>query len=280
MIQELSIDYKIAPLCKLLDVSRNGYYTWRDRPQSERDQYNKQLLKAMLRIQHHVKGTYGSPRMTVALNRKGYTVCENTVAIHMQRHNIRAKMERRFKPRQWSPNSLIKKKNLLEEFRGPLKRNDVWVADVTYLRVKGKRVYLSTIMDVYSRKILGSNVSFDRDSEMILNTVQRALKTTGGERPTIFHSDRGAEYANYTLHDYLKNLHVKQSMSGKGSCYDNAFAESFFHTYKSEFYHHEQFKNVDELKKKTKNYIRFYNEKRLHSSLGYLSPIEYDGQAQ
>lgn len=280
MIQDLSIDYKITPLCKLLNVSRNGYYNWRDRPDSERDQYNKKLLVAMLRIQDHVKGTYGSPRMTVALNRKGYTVCENTVATHMQRHNIRAKMERRFKPRQWSPNSLIKKKNLLEEFTGPLKRNDVWVADVTYLRVKGKRVYLSTVMDVYSRKILGSKVSFNRDSETVLKTVQRALKTTGGERPTIFHSDRGAEYANYPLNDYLNNLHVKQSMSGKGSCYDNAFAESFFHTYKSEFYHHEQFKTVNELKKKTKSYIRFYNEKRLHSSLGYLSPIEYDGQAQ
>lgn len=280
MIKELSNDYKITPLCKLLGVSRNGYYTWRDRPQSERAQHNKQLLKAMLRIHNQVKGTYGSPRMTVALNRKGYTVCENTVATHMQRHNIRAKMERRFKSRQWSPNSLIKKRNLLEEFRGPLKRNDVWVADVTYLRVKGKRVYLSTIMDVYSRKILGSHVSFDRDSEMILNTVQRALKTTGGERPAIFHSDRGAEYANYPLHDYLKNLHVKQSMSGKGNCYDNAFAESFFHTYKSEFYHHERFKNVAELKQKTQNYIRFYNEKRLHSSLGYLSPIEYDRQGR
>ena len=280
MINELSSDYKVAPLCKLLGVSRNGFYTWRDRPESERAKYNKQLLKAMKRIHHQVKGTYGSPRMTVTLNRKGYAVCENTVATHMQRHNIRAKMERRFKPRQWSPNSLIKKKNLLEEFRGPLKRNDIWVADVTYLRVKGKRVYLSTIMDVYSRKILGSRVSFDRDSEMILNTVQQALKTTGGERPTIFHSDRGSEYANYPLHDYLSNLQVKQSMSGKGNCYDNAFAESFFHTFKSEFYHHERFKSVAELKYKTQSYIRFYNEKRLHSSLGYLSPIDYDRQEQ
>lgn len=234
----------------------------------------------MLRIHQEVKNTYGSPRMTAALSREGYTVCENTVASHMQRHNIRAKMERRFKPRQWSPNSLIKKKNLLEEYRGPLKPNDIWVADVTYLRVNGKRVYLSTIMDVYSRKILGSNVSYYRDAEVILKTVQRALKTTDGKRPLIFHSDRGAEYANYPLHDYLNNLKVKQSMSGKGNCYDNAFAESFFHTYKSEFYHHETFKNVVELKRKTRDYIRFYNEKRLHSSLGYLSPMEYDGSLQ
>lgn len=264
----------------MLGVSRNGYYRWRDRPESERARFNQQLLKSMLRIHQNVKNTYGSPRMTAALSREGYTVCENTVASHMQRHNIRAKMERRFKPRQWSPNSLIKKKNLLEDYRGPLKQNDIWVADVTYLRVNGKRVYLSTIMDVYSRKILGSKVSYYRDAEVILKTVQRALKTTGGKRPSIFHSDRGAEYANYPLHDYLNNLKVKQSMSGKGNCYDNAFAESFFHTYKSEFYHHEKFKNVVELKRKTLDYIRFYNEKRLHSSLGYLSPMEYDGSWQ
>jgi len=151
---------------------------------------------------------------------------------------------------------------------------------VTYSRAKDQPVYLSTVMDLHSRKIIGSKVSLDRDSEMILDTVKHALKTTGGEQAGIFNPARGSEYTNYSLHRYLKNLHVKQSMSGKGNCYHNAFAESFFHTYKSEFYHHERFKNMAEFKQKTQSYIQFYNEKRLLSSLGYLSPIDYDGQGQ
>ena len=101
---------------------------------------------------------------------------------------------------------------------------------------------------------------------------------TQGKVPKIFHSDRGIEYANYKVHDYLSNLGIKQSMSGKGNCYDNAHAESFFHTYKSEFYYHERFDNINEFKRKTFNYISFYNNTRLHSSLGYKSPLDFEMQ--
>lgn len=276
MISELEADYDIAPLCRLLGVSRGGYYAWRDRPQSARAKNNQKLLTALHRIHHQVNGIYGSPRMTVALRRQGYTCCENTVAKIMQLNGLRAKMDRRFKPRAWAPSSLIRKKNLLEDHAGPRGRNEIWVADFTYTRINGRFVYLATVMDLYTRKILGTSISQERDSLMTLNAIKKARQSAAGHMPDIFHTDRGIEYANYRVHNYLKEHGVKQSMSGKGNCYDNAHAESFFHTYKSEFYYHEEFKDIIDFKQKTNRYIRFYNEKRLHSSLGYQSPVEFD----
>lgn len=265
-------------MCEYLDVTPAGYYAWRQRPQSQRRLYNEKLLKEIRKIHHQYNETYGSPRMTVELNKRGFICCENTVAKIMRLNGIYARMERRYKPRQWAPNSLIRKKNLLETYEGPRKSNEVWVADFTYAKVKGKDVYLSTIMDLYTRKIIGRHISVKRDSRLVFDTLKKAQKVTQGKVPKIFHSDRGIEYANYKVHDYLSNLGIKQSMSGKGNCYDNAHAESFFHTYKSEFYYHERFDNINEFKRKTFNYISFYNNTRLHSSLGYKSPLDFEMQ--
>jgi putative transposase len=233
----------------------------------------------MYAIHQQVKQTYGSPRMTVELNRRGYTCSENKIAVLMQRHGIRAKMDRRFKGRPWSERSYIKKPNLLAEYAGPTRCHDVWVADFTYTQIKGRFVYLSTIMDLYSRKIVGHHISTTRNAELVKKTLDKALRTTGGITPRIFHSDRGIEYANYRILDYLATRDIQQSMSGKAYCYDNAHAESFFHTYKSEFYKHEPFRGLEDFKMKTSRYIQFYNRRRLHSSLGYQSPLDFELQA-
>ena len=233
----------------------------------------------MHKIHEQVKATYGSPRMTVELNRRGYTCSENTIAVLMQRHGIKAKMDRRFKGRPWSERSYIKKANLLAERAKPTQRHDVWVADFTYTRIKGEFVYLSTIMDLYSRKIVGYHISKTRTAELVKKTLDKAIQKTGGICPSIFHSDRGIEYANYTILEYLEKRRIQQSMSGKACCYDNAHAESFFHTFKSEFYRHEQFSSVKDFKMKTARYIQFYNQRRLHSSLGYQSPLDFELQA-
>lgn len=259
-------------------MTTGGYYAWRNRPLSQRSLYNIKLLKEIRCIHKQYNETYGSPRMTVELHNRGFTCCENTVAKLMRLYGLYARMERRYKPRQWAPNSLIKKKNLLEEYKGPKRKNEVWVADFTYTKVKGKNVYLSTIMDLYTRKIIGRHISEKRDSKLVFDTLKKAQKVTSGKVPKIFHSDRGIEYANYKVNDYLKALGIKQSMSGKGNCYDNAYAESFFHTYKSEFYYHERFENIKEFKRKTMKYIQFYNNTRLHSSLGYKSPLDFELQ--
>jgi len=226
------------------------------------------------RIHKEVKETYGSPRMTVELQRRGYYRCENTVARLMQSEGIRAKMDRRHKPRQWQKGSKIACPNHLSEIRNP-RPHEVWVADFTYTRHQGEYVYFSTIMDLATRRIIGEDISTIRDANMIIRTFKRAQRRYPDARPRIFHSDRGIEYANYKLGNILKAAAIKQSMSGKGNCYDNAHMESFFHTFKSEMYYTEKFRGIEEFKIRTKEYLQFYNKYRLHSSLGYISPVEY-----
>ena len=259
-----------------MHVSRGGYYQWQNRSESNREVENNSILREILRIHREFKETYGSPRMTVELNNRGVACCENTVAKLMQEHGIRAKMDRRYKPRQWKPGSVIKKGNLLENYDGPTRPHEIWVADFTYVKIRNVFMYFSTVMDLYTRKIVGIEISKRRNADMVLNTIKKALASHPDQCPDIFHSDRGIEYANYVIGNQLSVHGIKQSMSGKGNCYDNAHMESFFHTYKSELYYTEPFRNYLEFKRKTKQYVRFYNERRLHSSLGYRSPVDFE----
>lgn len=267
-------------MCLYLDVTRGGYYDWLNRPLSQRAQNSQQLLKEIQAIHREVNGIYGSPRMAAELNERGFQCSENRVAKLMKNNGIRAKMDRSYKPRQWQPGSKILKDNLLEKHPELKQANEVWVADFTYAKVAGKFVYFSTVMDLYTRKILGKKVSQQRNGKMVFLTLKEAINASNGEAPAIFHSDRGIEYANHLIGDYLEELGIEQSMSGKGCCYDNANMESFFHSYKSEFYYHECFRGITDFRKKTISYVDFYNQKRLHSSLGYKSPEQFEKQAK
>jgi transposase InsO family protein len=262
-------------LCRLFGVSRGGYYAWRERAGSFQQAYNGCVVDEMHKIHKEMKATYGSPRMTVELRNRGYRRCENTVARLMQAAGIRAKMDKRYKPRQWQKGSKIAKKNLLATLRLPPRPHEVWVADFTYTQHRGEFVYLSTIMDLCTRQIVGEDISKTRDADLIVRTFTKARRRYPQAKPKIFHSDRGVEYANYKVSAMLEKRSIDQSMSGKGNCYDNAHMESFFHTYKSEMYYTEKFNDLEDFKKKTRQYLRFYNKKRLHSSLGYMSPAEY-----
>lgn len=263
-------------MCEYLGVTGSGYYKWRNHKESTRSAENQRIIDEMVSIHREVKGIYGSPRMTVELNKRGYQCCENTVAKLMRENGIRAKMDRRYKPRQWKPGSEIRKRNLLEGREDPKRPHEVWVADFTYMKLGGVFKYLSVVMDLFTRKIVGMEISSKRDAEMVIKTIRKSLRNHPGACPMIFHSDRGIEYANHAVGDLLRELGTSQSMSGKGNCYDNAHMESFFHTYKSEHYYTERYRTYDELKRKTEKYIRFYNETRLHSSLGYMSPIDFE----
>jgi transposase InsO family protein len=233
------------------------------------------VVDEMHKIHREFKETYGSPRMTVELRKRGFSRCENTIAKLMKNEGIRAKMDRRHKPRQWQSGSKIAKDNLLADRPMPEKPHEVWVADFTYTRHHGEYVYVSVIMDLCSRQLVGEEISKTRDADMIVRTFKKAKKRYPEARPKIFHSDRGIEYANYKIGKMLNKHSIEQSMSGKGNCYDNAHMESFFHTYKSEMYYTEKFKDLQDLERKTKRYFRFYNRMRLHSSLGYMSPKEF-----
>ncbi|WXG55164.1 MAG: IS3 family transposase [Candidatus Sedimenticola sp. (ex Thyasira tokunagai)] len=274
-MEDLNDEFGVSPLCLLLDVSRGGYYAWKKRPGSFQSVYNGMIIDEILKIHREVKETYGSPRMTVELKSRGFSRCENTVAKLMRKIGIRAKMDKRYKPRQWQPGSKIAKSNLLAELPIPKNPHEVWVADFTYTRHHGQFVYFSVIMDLCTRQLVGEEISRTRDADLIVRTFQKAKQRHPEARPKIFHSDRGIEYANHKIGRLLESQAIEQSMSGKGNCYDNAHMESFFHTYKSEMYYTEKFDGIEDFKRKTKKYIRFYNRRRLHSSLGYMSPADY-----
>ena len=267
----MSDDFSVTRLYDYLGVTGSGYYKWRNRVESAREIKNRQIVKEMEKTHRDVKGIYGSPRMTVELNNRGYQRCENTIAKLMRSNGIRAKMDRRYKPKQWKPGSEIKKGNLLERHDVPKRPHEVWVADFTYMKQGDSFNYLSAVMDLYTQKIVGMEMSKRCDAEMELSTVRKALHAHPKARPEIFHSDRGIEYANHAVGGLLKELGIRQSMSGKGNCYDNARMESFFHIYRSEHYYPEMHKSYNELKRKTVSYIDFYNAK-----LGYVSPIGFE----
>lgn len=256
----------------MLDVTRGGYYAWVNRPVSFRHVYNRIVVGEMVKIHREVKETYGSPRMAVELKNRGYSRCENTIAKLMQMEGIRAKMDQRYKPRQWQSGSKIAKKNLLADRPMPENPHEVWVADFTYTHHRGQYVYFSAIMDLCTRQLVGEDISKTRDADLIVRTFRKAKQRYPEAKPKIFHSDRGIEYANHKIGNMLKKQSIQQSMSGKGNCYDNAHMESFFHTFKSEMYYTEKFDDLKDFERKTRKYIRFYNQKRLHSSLDYMSP--------
>lgn len=171
------------------------------------------------------------------------------------------------------------KGNLLAEYTDPNKPHEVWVADFTYVKQGKDFKHASTVMDLYTRKIVGVTVRAKRNADLVSNSIKKALTVHPGQCPEIFNSDRGIEYVNHQVGNELKDLCIQQNMSGKGNCYDNTHMESFFHTYKSEFYYPEKINSFQELKEKTASYIRSYNEQRLHSSLGYKSPVEFEKEA-
>lgn len=167
--------------------------------------------------------------------------------------------------------------NLLLNGGPPTSRNQVWVADVTYLKLAGKWRYLATVMDIYSRRILGWSLSKDRTVNLTLSALKNALKLRQPEEGMIFHTDRGIEYTAYRFRDELKKYGIKQSFNRPGQCTDNAFMESFFHTLKAELVRGRHFINEEDLRRALGSYInRFYNHQRMHSGIGYVPPVEFE----
>ena len=221
---------------------------------------------------------YGSPRIYQALKSQGESVCENTVARIMQQRQIRAKTKRKFVPRTTdSQHDQPVAKNLLDrEFKAHLP-NQKWVADITYIPTDEGWLYLAGVMDLCSRKIVGWSMREHMQSELVGEALTMALVHRRPKAGLLHHSDRGVQYASEE-YCHLLTLHgIRSSMSGKGDCWDNACAESFWSTLKTELVHHEHYTTREQARQSIFEYIEvFYNRKRLHSSLGYQSPEAFE----
>ncbi len=260
-------------------MTRGGYYAWKKRQKSRRQYDNEALLKKIVDIHQHSRETYGYPRIHAALKQQGETCGRHRVARLMRSNDIVAKMSRRFKRHSHRHHLIREPKNLLLN-RDPVQRaNEVWVCDVTYIRVGKDWNFLCTVMDLYTRKIIGWHFARILNARLAKEALLMALQDNKPGTGTIFHTDRGIEFANKELKATLDEHNLLISKSRKGCCWDNANMESFYHTLKTEMVYFQSFKNLVEALAHIMDYINFYNHDRLHSSLNYQSPINYELEA-
>lgn len=264
-------------MCKVLEVSRSGYYRWSKSQNTIKQQHQNRLLIWIKEIYEKSKGLYGSRRITKALKRNGINCYNNQVSKIMRINGIMSK--RRLKYRI-TTNSIHKHRiapNILEREFTVSQANKVWVGDITYIWTKEGWAYLSTVIDLFSRKVVGWSINQRINTELVKQSFTQAIQQRHPENGLIFHSDRGVQYASEEFRNILAKEGVIQSMSRKGNCWDNAVAESFFKTLKSELISWCNFKSRQEAEIKIFEYIEiYYNRWRLHSTNNYLSPNDYE----
>jgi transposase InsO family protein len=273
-VDEYRKEYKVSTMCRVLKVSRSGYYAWRDRLPSIRHRDNAELLQRIRQIHVQSRSLYGSPRITAELNEQGVMCGRHRVARLMKNESIRGEVKRRrFRRTTDSSHSYPLATNLLIEKK---QTEGVWASDMTYIPTSEGWLYVAAVMDVETRKIIGLSMS-DKISQKLASAALR--DAVGRQKPPeglIHHSDRGREYASYAHQDLLTGYGILQSMSRSGNCWDNAYMESFFGTLKTELVHGEKYRSKLEARLSIFEYVEvFYNRFRRHSALGYKSPEQY-----
>lgn len=264
--------------CSVLKVSRSGYYKWLNAEPSKTQQKQLKIVSKIKQLHSKYEQSYGSPRMHRELQAESVDCCENTVAKLMRREGIAARTRRRFKVVTTDSNhdSPIAANLLGRDFQVE-KPNQVWLTDFTYLHTQDGISYLCAVEDLCSRKIVGWAVSKKIDAALACKALQQAIDLRSPDAGLILHSDRGSQYASDAFRGLLDSNAIQQSMSRKGNCYDNAPMESFFGRLKTEYAHWQDFTTIDDVTRKITKYVsQFYNVTRRHSSLGYVSPVEYE----
>lgn len=266
-------------MCKVLSVSKSGYYKWLNSEPCKREIQNRDLLIQIRRIHELSNKTYGSPRINKELRTMGYKVSRPRVARLMRKAGIRSKIKRRYVATTDSRHRYPVAPNLLDRNFNPGKTGKVWVSDITYIKTSQGWLYLTTIIDLGDRKVIGWSLSRSLKAEA--TAIAAWLMAIGNRPPTeelIFHSDRGVQYACGEFASLLKSYrNVRQSMSRKGNCWDNAVAESFFKSLKAEWTNWYKYKTIRQAELSVFQYIEgWYNTRRRHSALNNMTLIEYE----
>ena len=265
--------FRLRSMCRVLEVSSSGYYAWLNRFASSRDQANEDLTK-LIRASHiKSRRTYGSPRITEDLRETGLMCSKNRVARVMRDKKIVAKVTRRFKATTNSDHKLPVAPNLVNQNFVAERPDQLWTSDITYIWTHEGWLYLAVVLDVCTRMIVGWSASNRMTTALIITALDQAVLRRRPAPGTIFHSDRGSQYASHELRKALEHHGIVPSMGSTGSCYDNAITESFFHTLKTDFIHHTKFLTRRQAHLELFDYIEiFYNRQRRHSSINNMSP--------
>jgi putative transposase len=264
-------------MCRLYGVTRAGYYAWRRRGDSAHRRRDRSLLDPIRAIFAQSRGTYGSPRIHRALRAVGLRVSRRRVERLMREAGLRARAAKLYRanPGLHGFFTSIPNRQLDRMATSP---DQVWVGDITYLKVGTAWCYLAVVMDRYSRRVVGWSLGASRDARLTLAALNRAVLNRRPLPGLLFHSDRGIEYAAYAFRRRLAVLGLVQSMNRPGEIADNAHMESFFHSMKSDVVHGISFASEDDLGRVLRSYLPYYNAVRLHSGLDYRSPIDYEAQ--
>jgi len=277
-IKESLNEYPVDVCCDVLDVSRSGYYAWRDRPESAQKKRRELLATKVKTVFEENRSVYGSPRICEALRAQGEIVNKKTIARSMKELEIQAKTKKRFVPSTTDSNHAnpVVENVLDRDFSAQLP-NQKWAVDITYIHTDQGWLYLAGVMDLCSRMIVGWSMADHMRTELVTDAMQMALarRQPGGQ--LIHHSDRGIQYTSDDYMHLLQSQDIQPSMSGKGNCWDNAAMESFWATIKTEMVYREHYTTHDQARASIFEYIEvFYNRKRLHSSIGYKSPEAFE----
>ena len=266
-------------LCRLFGVTRPGYYAWRQRPTSPRRSQDRVLLEDMRAIVERSGGTYGSPRIHQALTARGDRISRRRVERIMREDGMRARIARVYRRTAGTHRWFNQHPNRVGRTQAS-RVNQIWLGDLTYLGVAGRWWYLAVVLDQYSRRVLAWRLARTRDALFTRSLVDGALRRRRPPAGLIFHSDRGSEFLGTPFRQRLVAAGVQQSMTRGGAPDEHAHMESFFHSLTGDLIHGRTFHTVEELRRALQRYLQYYNQRRLHSSLDYRSPVDYERGAE
>ena len=279
-IRDSEHDFEVEMMCTLLEISRSGYYAWKKRSPSKRVTRQEMIVEKIRAIHKTSRQTYGSPRIHARLRKDGICITRKCVAQLMRKNKISVKIRRRYKATTNSQHNHRIEPNLLDRRFDPALitcTNVAWAADITYIDTLEGWLYLAVVIDLFSRKVVGWSMSHSMESKLVTDALTMAYERCKPSSGILYHSDRGSQYAGDAARKLLRRYSMVCSMSRKGNCWDNAVVESWNGTLKTELIHRQRWQTREQVRAAVYEFIEvWYNRQRLHSTLGYRSPEEFE----